>query len=756
MNVFRGRDSREGGAATPAGRRPSCSSVCACLFSLSISFSERMWGWNMTTFRWLHLTDLHQGMSAQQWLLPQVVDDFYRDLTSLHRKCGPWDLVLFTGDLTQHGSAEQFQRLDRTLGDLRDKLAELGSYPVLLAVPGNHDLVRPRDRDDPSVAPLLHWPEAPYIHDSFWTKPESAYRIAVRDAFAEYSDWWSRAGHGFKRPEQMKHGMLPGDFSAIVEKDGHLLGVLGLNTAFLHLADVCPGHLALHTSQFHAACDGDGIAWARRCDAALLLTHHPPDWLDPRSRDEHLFEKIAPPGRFAAHLFGHMHDGAVSTIGHGGAEPRRFWQGMSLFGLEAWGGSGNAEQRRAHGYAAGQIELGREASALRLWPRKAVQTQARTWRISGDTSFELDDDGGTRPEAVMRLRPAPRREAPAPPDNPSWLPQPPGGAYDAAWYVARGWEEKMVLSQLPHPGCPAIVIWGPLAHGKTTFVRHVLSRLPDVLQGPPPRIVQVKLSTFGDAIRTETSFFRTLGARIARGAGRLQPGEALAPWPDSPSDHLSDLMVDILRSEKRSFVLVIEQLDALLEFEFRETVLEVFRHWVQLVEEPWPAFRLVVAVTRTPMSLIRKLTRSPFFNSATQIEIGPLDEGATRQLMRLYRLTLTDEQLKNLREAVGGHPFLLREAMYQAAHRGVPLERVLDRGSPAGKALRERAVAILPQLSGPLHAALCEVLANPRKTLPVEVYEALRGAGLLDHTGGMYRFRCKLYEEHFSTLCNAK
>jgi hypothetical protein len=704
-------------------------------------------------------------MSAQQWLLPHVVDDFYRDLASLHRRCGPWDLVLFTGDLTQHGSAEQFERLDKTLGDLRDKLAELGSYPVLLAVPGNHDLARPRDGDDPSIAPLLHWPAAPYIHDSFWSKPESAYRIAVRNAFAEYTDWWGRASHGFKRPEEMKHGMLPGDFSAVVEKEGHRLGVLGLNTAFLHLADVSPGHLALHTRQFHAACDGDGIAWANRCDAALLLTHHPPDWLDPRSCDEHLFGNIAPPGRFAAHLFGHMHDGAIKTSGHGGAAPRRFWQGMSLFGLEMWGNVGNAELRRAHGYAAGQIELGRDTGALRLWPRKAVQTQGRAWRIDVDTSFDLDVDGGTRPEVVMRLRPAaPRGVAgpngatavPAAALDPGWHPQPPGGRYYPAWYVARGWEEKMVLSQLPHPGCPAIVIWGPRAHGKSAFIQHVLSRLPDVLPEPSPRVVEINLSTFGDAIRTEDSFFRTLGARIARGAGRLQPGQPLTPWPDSPSDHLSDLMVDILRSEQRSFVLVLEQLDALLEFEFRETVLEVFRHWVQLVEEPWPAFRLVVAVTRTPMSLIRNRTRSPFFNSATQIEIGPLDESATRQLMRLYRLSLTDEQLKNLREMVGGHPFLLREAMYLAAHHGVPLERVLDRGAPEGVALRNRAVAILPPLSGSLHAALCEVRANPRKALPVEVYEALRGAGLLDHAGGIYRFRCRLYEEHFSELCNAK
>ncbi len=94
----------------------------------------------MVCFSWLHLTDLHLGIKNQGWLWPSVKERFFEDLKLLHDKCGPWDLVLFTGDLTQAGSVEEFQKVDELLNNLWAELKLLGSTPFLLAVPGNHDL----------------------------------------------------------------------------------------------------------------------------------------------------------------------------------------------------------------------------------------------------------------------------------------------------------------------------------------------------------------------------------------------------------------------------------------------------------------------------------------------------------------------------------------------------------------------------------------------------------------------------------------
>lgn len=94
------------------------------------------------TIRWLHLTDLHVGIKDEDWLWPGMREKFRDDLVSIHDRAGPWDLVLFTGDLVQKGT--EYARLDEVLNDIWTWFGELGCSPKLLAVPGNHDLKRPQ------------------------------------------------------------------------------------------------------------------------------------------------------------------------------------------------------------------------------------------------------------------------------------------------------------------------------------------------------------------------------------------------------------------------------------------------------------------------------------------------------------------------------------------------------------------------------------------------------------------------------------
>ncbi|WP_295888829.1 hypothetical protein [uncultured Thiohalocapsa sp.] len=57
-------------------------------------------------FAWLHLTDPHYGLSGQDCLWPNLRQPFLDDIAKLHGRCGPWDAVLFTGDLVQSGQAQ--------------------------------------------------------------------------------------------------------------------------------------------------------------------------------------------------------------------------------------------------------------------------------------------------------------------------------------------------------------------------------------------------------------------------------------------------------------------------------------------------------------------------------------------------------------------------------------------------------------------------------------------------------------------------
>lgn len=347
----------------------------------------------MSRLNWLHLTDLHCGMYGQEHRWPNVRDAFFADLERQHEKSGPWHVVLFTGDLVQRGAPDEFKKLNELLGTLWERLSELGSHPFLLPIPGNHDLVRPSEKS-PSVRLLAKWSDNPEIHEEFWEDANSEYRKLIEGAFANYTEWRDKCP--FLGNLKIQRGLLPGDFSTTLEKDGMKIGVVGLNTTFLQLTGGnYEGRLAWSSRQFHKACGGDGPKWVSQHNASLLLTHQPRLWLDKHSREAE-YAEIAPAGRFAVHLFGHMHEHLIHSEASGGGADRRFWQGCSLFGLEEYG-EGSEKKARSHGYAAGSIELEKGSGFIRTWPRVALSDEFNGWRIVADNEhFVLEEDGGTK------------------------------------------------------------------------------------------------------------------------------------------------------------------------------------------------------------------------------------------------------------------------------------------------------------------------------------------------------------------------
>lgn len=355
----------------------------------------------MISFGWLHLTDLHIGMAQQNPFLPTIKNNFFEDLKYLYEKTKPWDLVIFTGDLTQKGDAEEFKRLDDFLKELWDTFDRIGVQPLpsLVAVPGNHDLVRVKDEDDDPYVKLLtnNWDRDKKMRDNFWTQRESKYKERITAAFKNYVDWWDRTH--FKLPIQQR-GWLPGDFSAVIEKDGASLGIVGLNSTFLQLtAGVKQGTLAMHSHQLQEVCDRDGPVWLKKNNASILLTHQPPDWLNQESRD-YLEQDIVGNNNFSVHLFGHMHEVDFRSQSVRGAPRVRQFQTTSLFGLMEYGEEQKASRR--HGYTVGRIDLEGEEGTLTFWPRRAKELTQ--WNYAVDTDVSVKGEH-TEPERFKLKRP---------------------------------------------------------------------------------------------------------------------------------------------------------------------------------------------------------------------------------------------------------------------------------------------------------------------------------------------------------------
>lgn len=302
------------------------------------------------------------------------------------RKAGPWDIVVFSGDLAQSGKPQEYANLTAALRETWDVFSEFDFQPTLFAIPGNHDLQRP-DAARAAVAALSTWKSRPDIQALVLEKKKSEYRTELQNCFSSYTKWYSELEKQGIKTFSSTLGLLPGDISCRFENASTSVGLVGLNSSWLQLDGTdFRGRLHVDHAQLMEVTGDDPDKWARNNDFNLIVTHHPSSWLLPDSQAAWRSE-IYSSKRFDAHLFGHMHELRTETTSVNGSKDTRQLQAASLFGLERI----NDVLERRHGYSL--IRLSRSSSReLRIWPRRAQKVGGGTLKIVPDYEFSLDDD----------------------------------------------------------------------------------------------------------------------------------------------------------------------------------------------------------------------------------------------------------------------------------------------------------------------------------------------------------------------------
>ncbi len=185
-----------------------------------------------------------------------------------------------------------------------------------------------------------------------------------------------------------------------------------------------------------------------------------------------------------------------------------------------------------------------------------------------------------------------------------------------------------------------------------------------------------------------------------------------------------------------------------------EDFLGMLRSWHEKgkISDQWKKLRLVIAHS-TEVYIPLDMNQSPF-NAGLPVVLLEFDYHQVIHLAHLHELNWNNIQVEELMKVVGGHPYLIRLAMYEVCTGKTTLKQLLqDASTEAGiysNHLRRYLDTLYSQETQDLKEALKKVVTSPE---PVEldsmqIYK-LHSMGLVQQHNNQVIPRCNLYREYF-------
>lgn len=203
-------------------------------------------------------------------------------------------------------------------------------------------------------------------------------------------------------------------------------------------------------------------------------------------------------------------------------------------------------------------------------------------------------------------------------------------------------------------------------------------------------------------------------------------------------------------------VLVLDNVDLVFPYpEVIEGFFGMLRHWHEKGKTApvWQQVRLVIAHS-TEVYIPLDINHSPF-NVGEPVELKDFDPKQILNLAQRHRLTWGQLQIEQLVNLIGGHPYLVRLALYQIGSGKVTLEQFLAQASTeAGiyTALLRRYLGILKG-DQPLALAYQHVVSTPQPVAldSMHIFR-LHSLGLIHSHNNEVQPRCDLYRQYFARV----
>ena len=374
----------------------------------------------------------------------------------------------------------------------------------------------------------------------------------------------------------------------------------------------------------------------------------------------------------------------------------------------------------------------------------------------GPLAWEVDP--GWCAAWVATLRAHPRPPWPLPPPTPvatqqsaashvalqhnRRVPQPAGAGYNPDWYVPWPDLEREALGLLSTSGAP-VVIQAAAGGGKTWLLRHLLDRRggaatallePRALGGGIARSSDQLLAWLAQDLVDQLDLDVDLPDLSA--AGPLGARRALDRWMERV----------VLPAVPDTLWLAWDGADQLRLNPGDDGVFQMLRAWASRARLPWDRLRLLLTISTEPALLMDRPELSPF-NLTPPLRLGDLGPPSVSALVTRHGLADPVGTAQALAAWVGGHPYLVRLALYAMAVQGLGLDEIGDAAlqglGPWGDPLR--ALLLRLRANPPLGQAVAALARDPAAPLDLESAHRLVRVGLLRPDGAGFALRCPLY-----------
>jgi hypothetical protein len=169
--------------------------------------------------------------------------------------------------------------------------------------------------------------------------------------------------------------------------------------------------------------------------------------------------------------------------------------------------------------------------------------------------------------------------------------------------------------------------------------------------------------------------------------------------------------------------------------------------------ELWTQLRLIVLHTEVYTEL--DINQSPF-NAGTEVKLTDFSQKQVQDLAQQYGLDWDNDKVKPLMEMVGGHPYLVSEALKQVAHRDMTLEQLLETASNDAGIYRDylrrhlRNLQQYPQLNVALkNIVTADAPVEFNSELNLDIAVKLDDLGLVKLQSNTAMPRYELYRQYF-------